>query len=211
MTSVHNLIFNFVFHSLSPGKKPEDGRLKKKNESHLMDLLDISFGATSIASPPPPTSNDAWGGLGASSSAMGGGGNAIGIGGSIGGPTPADPWSSRATASPALADPWVPSLHKPATSASPALRMDTWNTRTQSPSITSNSSVENWEAGAGLRSVTTNGNASTVDPWLAKNANPADPWTSNKPADPWSPATSELTKDYGVSCLHKPFSTLIPP
>lgn len=172
-----------------------------------MDLLDISFGATSISSPPPPGSNDAWNGLGASA-----------LGANNFAPSPAalvaantatqqaDPWSSsRQTASPALADPWVPSLHKPATSASPALRMDTWNnTRTQSPSITSNSSVENWDAGAGVRA-TTNGNTTTTtsaDPWLAKTGG-ADPWIPPKPADPWSSAAGEMSKEYGVRRVFK--------
>lgn len=176
-----------------------------------MDLLDISFGATGISSSAPTATgtglDSAWGGLD-SSSALG----ATSMGGGILGMPPpvADPWSTtRSTASPALADPWVPSLNKPTTSASPALRMEPWNSqRTQSPSITStNSSVENWDTSAGLRpsGVHTNGNTN-ADPWLAKTNNiggttVADPWGGlTKPADPWAPALgSDLTKDFGVS------------
>lgn len=174
----------------------KDQPSKRKNESHLMDLLDISFGATSISNTAP--SHD--GAVGWSSSALGAtGGSSM---------HSSDPWSARSTASPALADPWVPSanggLNNKPVSASPALRMEPWNTRTQSPSITSNSSVDvNWGAGASAaigNGIATNGNnGSTTDPWLSKTngATSADPWTSPKPADPWSPAAEP--KDYGVS------------
>lgn len=171
-------------------RKKDDDK-KKKNESHLMDLLDISFGATSISNAPSTqlVGDDAWGA------------SALGATGMTAAPTQQqpNPWSSRPTASPALADPWVPSLNKPATSASPALKMDAWNTRTHSLSITSNSSVENWEAGAGGLRTTTNGNASAIDAWSA-TTKPADPWSPNKPADPWSPPpTADFHKDFGVS------------
>lgn len=179
-----------------------------------MDLLDISFGATSISNPAPAAStttglDSAWGGLDSSSG--------LGATGILGMPpaASADPWSTttRSTASPALADPWVPSLNKPINSASPAPRLDAWNSqRTQSPSITStNSSVENWDTSAGLRTAHTNGN-SNGDPWLAKTsataATAADPWGGiSKPADPWAPAAgNDLTKDFGVSFLTSLFS-----
>lgn len=186
-------------------KTPEGRESKKsKQESHLMDLLDISFGATSISQQPAgvvDTSADAWGFTGA-------------------GATSSIPSSMGAAPAPGFApsvlssDPWLP----PNKTASPALRSsDAWNTRTQSPSITSNSSVENWPDTV---RPATNGNANT-DPWLSKpvkvNNSGLDAWQMNeplappKPVDPWGAPTSDAHHDFGVSVsflqVYKPVHT----
>lgn len=136
---------------------------KKPQESHLMDLLDISFGAASISQ-----QDAAWGGA-----------------------AQAEPWSggSRSIVSPPIADPWVPSK---STSASPALKHDSW--RTQSPATHSDSA---WNGGS---SSTTNGNNGlSGDPWLGGKSAVVDPWASPKPADPWAASGSgDLTKEFGV-------------
>lgn len=95
-----------------------------------------------------------------------------------------DPWSR--TSSPPVADPWLNSasaLPPPASSKPPLMgaagpgatggQLDAWAPlRTQSPSVTSGSSVEGWlQNGAGATAPAgTNGN---VDPWLNKSATPS--------------------------------------
>lgn len=183
----------------------------KPESSALVDLLDISFGATSISSPQqqpgPSTSVDPWG--------------VPVAGGSR--PQTTDPWSR--TSSPPVTDPWLNSasaLPPPASSKPPLMgvagatggQLDAWAPlRTQSPSVTSGSSVEGWlqngasGVGATALAAGTNGN---VDPWLNKSATPsaplndawqpkrttpvptADPWQANVGAakqDPWAPVT----------------------
>lgn len=145
---------------------------KKSQDSHLMDLLDISFGATSISSQPSNTS-----GMGAGAEPWGMGATAL---------SQPDPWSGdRDLVSPPIAsDPWVPSKSN---SASPALKVDPW--RMQPPPSSND----------GFNS-SSNGNGG-LDPWLGKaSALNADPWTSPKPADPWAPnASNDLTRDFGVT------------
>lgn len=179
--------------------------------SALVDLLDISFGAASISSPlqqpGPSTSVDPWG--------------VPVAGGSR--PQTTDPWSR--TSSPPVTDPWLngaSALPPPASSKPPLMgvagatggQLDAWAPlRTQSPSVTSGSSVEGWlqngasGVGATAPAAGTNGN---VDPWLNKSATPsaplndawqpkrttpvptADPWQANVGAakqDPWAPVT----------------------
>lgn len=194
----------------------------KPESSALVDLLDISFGAAGISSPHqqpgPSTSVDPWG---------------VPV---AGGSRPqslnipdkqqqlaatTDPWSR--TSSPPVADPWLNSasaLPPPASSKPPLMgaagpgatggQLDAWAPlRTQSPSVTSGSSVEGWlQNGAGATAPAgTNGN---VDPWLNKSATPsaplndawqpkratpvptADPWQANVGAakhDPWAPVS----------------------
>lgn len=183
----------------------------KPESSALVDLLDISFGATSISSPlqqpGPSTSVDPWG--------------VPVAGGSR--PQTTDPWSR--TSSPPVTDPWLNSasaLPPPASSKPPLMgvagatggQLDAWAPlRTQSPSVTSGSSVEGWlqngasGVGATAPAAGTNGN---VDPWLNKSSTPsaplndawqpkrttpvptADPWQANVGAvkqDPWAPVT----------------------
>lgn len=183
-------------------KKP-DGSDKKsgKQESHLMDLLDISFGATSISQQQQQhqpaaidSSADAWGFTGA--------GAASSVPPSMAAPAPGFAPSVLSS------DPWLP----PNKTASPALRnAEPWNTRTQSPSITSNSSVENWPDTV---RPATNGNANT-DPWLSKttkvNNVGLDAWQMNetlgasKPVDPWGVSSSDAPHEFGVS-TNKNFS-----
>uniref|UniRef100_A0A6E8VTJ9 ENTH domain-containing protein n=1 Tax=Anopheles coluzzii TaxID=1518534 RepID=A0A6E8VTJ9_ANOCL len=171
--------------------------------SALVDLLDISFGAASISSPsqqplagPSGTSGtiDPWG------MPVDGGSR----------PTTTDPWS-RTSSPPAVVDPWLNTASAlptagPSTSKPPMLGADTWQPRTQSPSVTSGSSVEGWlqnGAGAGAAAAgpmmmngagASNGN---LDPWYSKtNAVPigatapplgvasGDPWQANKRSTP---------------------------
>ncbi|XP_004524570.1 putative uncharacterized protein DDB_G0277255 isoform X4 [Ceratitis capitata] len=177
------------------------GVKKEEPQSHLLDLLDISLGATSISSPP----------LGA----MGGTGDPWG--------TPAraasqlsDPWSG--TSSPQI-DPWQPAASMRAANASVPLGAvggigsnggDAWAlTRTQSPSVASGSSTEGWlhsngggGAGAGAvgGAVILNGNSvgagaiGGLDPWLSKGnalgGAAAAAAEKVEPADPWLTETS---------------------
>lgn len=182
----------------------------KQPDSSLVDLLDISFGATSISGPlqqpGPSTSTDPWG------LPVAGGSR----------PQTSDPWSR--TSSPPGTDPWLNSasaLPPPSTSKPPLVGavpmvggpLDAWGpVRTQSPSVTSGSSVEGWlQNGTGpgglppavAAPVGTNGN---VDPWLSgsKSATPSAPLTETwqpkrttpvPTADPWQPNSNPLKQD----------------
>uniref|UniRef100_A0A336LC03 CSON006842 protein n=1 Tax=Culicoides sonorensis TaxID=179676 RepID=A0A336LC03_CULSO len=152
-------------------KKP-DGPPKReqKQESHLMDLLDISFGATSISQPAATTDNsDVWG--------FNAGASSIQQQQPAAAPLPG-------FAPSVLSDPWLPPPR-----ASPALRAgpDAWTGRTQSPSITSNSSVENnWPDT--VRPTTNGNNANSSDPWLTKPSKP-----DNSGLDAWNESTSTTT------------------
>ncbi|XP_058466167.1 epsin-1 isoform X2 [Malaya genurostris] len=168
----------------------------KQSDSALVDLLDISFGATSISSPlhqpGPSNSSDPWG------LPVAGGSR----------PQTTDPWSR--TSSPPVVDPWLNSASAlpPPTSKLPMMTgavggLDAWApVRTQSPSVTSGSSVEGWlQNGAGATApLATNGN---VDPWLNKSTNPSAPvtdaWQPKRTtpvptADPWQPSSNNITK-----------------
>ena len=190
-----------------------------EQQSHLLDLLDISRGATSISSPP-----------------LGAAGGAAAI---------VDPWAAPSNrAASQLSDPWAgaasPHVDPWHPSAAPRTIMsagvplglaaqahpqplgapvEAW--RTQSPSGASGSSNEGW--------LQTNGNASQngrlaapapVDAWLTKttanavlaaplpthatsNGSSADPWLSEAqpaatataaaaPADPWAAAQPSI-------------------
>lgn len=161
-------------------KKPEP----KKQESHLVDLLDISFGASGISSPP----GDPWG--------M-----------SSGPPQPQarsnDIWSSKP------ADPWLPP--PPSSSAASAFHLAEASgpvpaARNYSPSANSSSSVEGWLHNnppmAGVVPVlpakTQNNDLDgawgiKADPWINKpQTQVPDPWNSKslektEPLDPWAP------------------------
>ncbi|BFF97790.1 epsin-1 [Drosophila madeirensis] len=184
---------------------------KKEPQSHLLDLLDISLGATSISSPPlgaaggaPAAVVDPWATPGAARAPS----------------QLSDPWSG--TSSPQV-DPWHPSAAPrtgvPMSSAiSGAVAPgDAWGLRTQSPSVASGSSNEGWlqtngnanqngrgatpaggapfealmtrtNAGSALAAAApannhagNNGSAS-ADPWLAEPAGAA----AMAPADPWT-------------------------
>lgn len=171
-------------------------------ESHLMDLLDISFGGASISGGGAAGgSNDAWGGLGATALQQ---------------HQPpqnnSDPWSNvRSIASPTPpADPWMPTK---STSASPALRAPDVGWRTSSPANSSSTTTgggggagsEPWNNSISSKNTTTtNGNNGiNNDPWLSKTHNNSDPWgAASKPADPWAPSSGgnngDLTQDFGV-------------
>ncbi|XP_017137294.1 epsin-1 isoform X3 [Drosophila miranda] len=127
---------------------------KEEPQSHLLDLLDISLGATSISNPPlgaaggaPAAVVDPWATPGAARAPS----------------QLSDPWSG--TSSPQV-DPWHPSAAPrtimgagvPMTSAmggplgmGATASGDAWGLRTQSPSVASGSSNEGW--------LQTNGNA----------------------------------------------------
>ncbi|XP_030572413.1 epsin-1 isoform X2 [Drosophila novamexicana] len=191
---------------------------KEEQQSHLLDLLDISLGATSISSPP----------LGAAGGAPAAVVDPWATPSSRAASQLSDPWAGAA--SPHV-DPWHPSaaprtimsagvpLGAAAAQAQPlAAPGDAWGLRTQSPSVASGSSNEGW--------LQTNGNASQngrmpapapVDAWLTKstasaalaapptkyaasNGSSADPWLAEAqpaasaaaaaaaPADPWAAA-----------------------
>ncbi|XP_058834426.1 epsin-1 isoform X2 [Topomyia yanbarensis] len=169
----------------------------KQSDSALVDLLDISFGAASISSPlhqaGPSTSSDPWG------LPVAGGSR----------PQTTDPWSR--TSSPPVVDPWLnsasalpPPASKPPLMAGAVGGLDAWApVRTQSPSVTSGSSVEGWlQNGAGAAApIGTNGN---VDPWLNKSVNPSAPltdaWQPKRTtpvptADPWQPSLNTTKHD----------------
>lgn len=172
----------------------------KPADSALVDLLDISFGAASISSPgqqPGPSSSaDPWG------LPVAGGSR----------PQTTDPWSR--TSSPPMADPWLnsasalpPSTSKPPLLGAASGPLDAWGpVRTQSPSVTSGSSVEGWlqngtGAGPAAGLPGTNGN---VDPWLNKSATPiasaSDAWQPKRStpvptADPWQPSSNTAKHD----------------
>ncbi|XP_041450526.1 epsin-1 isoform X4 [Drosophila obscura] len=127
---------------------------KEEPQSHLLDLLDISLGATSISSPP----------LGAAGGAPAGVVDPWATPGAARAPSQlSDPWSG--TSSPQV-DPWHPSA-APRTIMGAGVPMssamggpsgmgatasgDAWGLRTQSPSVASGSSNEGW--------LQTNGNA----------------------------------------------------
>ncbi|XP_055608133.1 epsin-1 isoform X2 [Uranotaenia lowii] len=186
-----------------------DFKKDDKPESSLVDLLDISFGAASITSPSqqpgPSTSADPWG---------------LPVAGGLR-PQTNDPWSR--TSSPPASDPWLNSASAlPPPSSKPPMvgggQLDAWApVRTQSPSVTSGSSVEGWlqnGTGGGANGLAgTNGN---VDPWMNKAAAAAplqdawqpkrttpvptaDPWQSNTAKhDPWAPVSGGID---GLSAL----------
>lgn len=172
----------------------------KPPESALVDLLDISFGAASISSPSqqpgPSTSTDPWG------LPVAGGSR----------PQTSDPWSR--TSSPPVADPWLNSASAlpPSTSKPPLVggamggQLDAWApVRTQSPSVTSGSSVEGWlQNGTGAGTSGTSGTNGNVDPWLNKSVTPSMPLTEGwqpkrstpvPTADPWQPSSNIAKQD----------------
>ncbi|XP_062710549.1 epsin-1 isoform X6 [Aedes albopictus] len=178
----------------------------KPADSALVDLLDISFGAASISSPSqqpgPSTSTDPWG------LPVAGGSRPQSLNipeGAYAATT--DPWSR--TSSPPVVDPWLNSASAlpPPTARPPVVAagvgLDAWApARTQSPSVTSGSSVEGWlqngtGAGATAPVAGTNGN---VDPWLKTSAPSAsDAWQPKRTtpvptADPWQPPSSNPAK-----------------
>ncbi|XP_035789501.1 epsin-1-like isoform X3 [Anopheles albimanus] len=203
--------------------------VKQESSSALVDLLDISFGATSISSPSQQQHHGIAGPSGSSAPIdpwgmpVAGGSRPTTLaisrsppphgesgGGMVEpGTGTTDPWS-RTSSPPAVVDPWLntasalppapSSSSKPPLLAGGAGGLDAWQTRTQSPSVTSGSSVEGWlhnggGGGAGAPAAT-NGN---VDPWLSKTTGAAgsDPWQGNKRstpvpavADPWQPSSS---------------------
>ncbi|XP_035914064.1 epsin-1 isoform X2 [Anopheles stephensi] len=182
-------------------KKDHDPKAPQEGSSALVDLLDISFGAASISSP----SQQPLAGPSGAGAPIDPWGMPV-AGGSR--PTTSDPWS-RTSSPPAVVDPWLNTASAlptadPSTSKPPLLGADAWQPRTQSPSVTSGSSVEGWlqnGAGAGAAGGSTmmNGAGATngnLDPWYSKtNAVPlgvtappqataADPWQANKRSTP---------------------------
>lgn len=102
---------------------------------------------------------------------------------------PADPWNSGASAG-AIARP-------PMMNAGGSTSVEGWLSRTQSPSVASRSSNEEWLPNNGSSPTNSNGNivggstSGKTDPWLSKPVPPpaTDPWL-NKPttvADAWQP------------------------
>lgn len=174
----------------------------KKPESHLVDLLDISFGAASVSS--PPQSSDPWGLPSSSVPPQ---------------PQPRvnDIWSSKP------ADPWLPpppsSSLASASLLSEAAGGAPISARTISPSANSSTSIEGWlqnvppMAGAVpvLPAKPTNNDLEgawsrpPTDPWNSKpqTQQVPDPWkTSEKsePLDPWAPVAKNQPSGVSFTC-----------
>lgn len=176
----------------------------KKPESHLVDLLDISFGASSISS--PPQSSDPWGLPSVPPQPQ---------------PRSNDIWSSKP------ADPWLPPPPSSLNHSASAFPMSEASApsaaaRTISPSANSSSSIEGWlqnvppMAGAVpvLPAKPMNNDMDgawsmkpvNVDPWNSKSQpqQVPDPWNSKilekaEPLDPWAPIMKNQSS--GVSNL----------
>ncbi|XP_037038896.1 epsin-2 isoform X5 [Bradysia coprophila] len=173
-------------------KKGTEPERPKPQQSHLMDLLDISLGATTISSPP----NDPWG-MSSNSRPQ-----TLNIKvETYDDDTPnVDPWSH--TASPPL-DPWADTTPK----SSSISNVEGWLSRNQSTP----SSNDAWLQNGASAATATNGNMNAlpvdpwlskpqpavVDPWLSKSQPLGDPWQLNsntssmeqKSADPWAAPT----------------------
>lgn len=182
--------------ALSQSEQDFKKNTDKKPESHLVDLLDISFGASSISS--PPQSSDPWGLP-------------------SGAPQPQprnDIWSSKP------ADPWLPP--PPSTSNAAAGGLYPPLRRAISPAGNS-TSIEGWlqnvppMAGAVpvLPAKPTNNDMDgawsmkpvNVDPWNSKpqTQQVPDPWNSkslekSEPLDPWAPVTKNQSIGVRSSC-----------
>lgn len=154
----------------------------KKPESALVDLLDISFGAASISS--PPQSSDPWGMPSVPPQPQ---------------PRSNDIWSSKP------ADPWLPPPPSSNNAAAFGLAEASGPNpaaRTISPSANSTSSIEGW-----LQNVPAMAGAVPVLPAKPNNdmdgawsmpmpmPKPADPWnkpqTQQVPSDPWNSKSAE--------------------
>nr|AAF05113.1 Liquid facets [Drosophila melanogaster] len=216
-----------------PNGRPIPAPKKEEQQSHLLDLLDISLGATSISSPP----------LGAA----GGAPTAVVDPWAMPGPRApsqlSDPWSG--TSSPQV-DPWNPSAAPrtilgagvPMTSAPLGAGNDAWGARTQSPSVASGSSNEGWlqsngnanqngrgatpagppaegwlikstavgALGAAPLNHAANNGSSSSDPWLAEPAaSAAGGAAAVGLADPWAPGAASQT---GAGALDDPWKAL---
>nr|NP_523962.2 liquid facets, isoform B [Drosophila melanogaster]NP_729267.1 liquid facets, isoform D [Drosophila melanogaster]AAF50542.2 liquid facets, isoform B [Drosophila melanogaster]AAN12041.1 liquid facets, isoform D [Drosophila melanogaster] len=216
-----------------PNGRPIPAPKKEEQQSHLLDLLDISLGATSISSPP----------LGAA----GGAPTAVVDPWAMPGPRApsqlSDPWSG--TSSPQV-DPWNPSAAPrtilgagvPMTSAPLGAGNDAWGARTQSPSVASGSSNEGWlqsngnanqngrgatpagppaegwlikstavgALGAAPINHAANNGSSSSDPWLAEPAaSAAGGAAAVGLADPWAPGAASQT---GAGALDDPWKAL---
>ncbi|KAH8317569.1 hypothetical protein KR074_000297 [Drosophila pseudoananassae] len=209
---------------------PAPKREEREPQSHLMDLLDISLGATSISSPP----------LGAAGGAPAGVIDPWATSAPRAPSQLSDPWSG--TSSPQV-DPWHPSA-APRTILSAGVPMNTaptpndgWGVRTQSPSVASGSSTEGWlqtngnanqngrgptpagAPGEGIGWLTktnaagalgaapvnngTNNGSASGDPWLAEPA--AGGATAIAPADPWAAGGGAQA---GAAALDDPWKAL---
>ncbi|XP_059217166.1 epsin-1 isoform X3 [Stomoxys calcitrans] len=181
-------------------------------QSHLLDLLDIQLGATSISSPPLglaagglTNTTDPWITPARAASQM------------------SDPWTG--TASPPV-DPWMPTAASRSTPLSAAHMgamggsvgggmgaamalnsngtngSEAWGgMRTQSPSVTSGSSTEGW--------LQTNGNTHAASGIAATGGAAVDPWQSTKPTA--AAANTIATVDAWLSESNRPSATATPP
>lgn len=156
-----------------------------KQESHLLDLLDISLGATSISSP----TQDAWGMQRGQPPAIldpwaAGGSNALAVA--------LDPWHSSGGAGGSGGRPPLAAIGGGAGAAD----VENWLSRTQSPSSGSSAEgawLQNGGGGGGGNSTTLTNGGGVTDPWLsgrpAAAAAPVDPWLNKAQeasvVDPW--------------------------
>lgn len=119
----------------------------------------------------------------------------------------ADPWSQTSSTSPV--DPWQsPSAGATAMRPTGTASVESWLSRTQSPSAASGSSNEGWLHNNGSAPIGTNGNTilnmpATVDPWLSKSPpQPIDPWLNKAQplvADPWQSPNTNLNGHQMIS------------
>lgn len=202
--------------------RPNAAPRKEEQQSHLLDLLDISLGATSISSPPlgaaVGAAVDPWAAANQRSDPWAGNSQ-----------PQADPWQTSAAAAPPPRT--IMSAGVPLGAVVPAQSMgapnDAWGLRAHSPSVASGSSNEGWLQTNGNANqngrVSAAGAAAPVDAWLTKttaapafaapaaaprvatNGSSADPWLAEAQpvaapaaatsADPWAaaqPATAAL-------------------
>lgn len=181
----HREYFHLICHFVSFSRKTSN-EPKASQQSHLMDLLDISLGATSISNAAP--NSDPW---------------------SI--PAPKDASSHRA----GIVDPWQSTSNGGAIAKQPMPSVDSWLPRTHSPSVASGSSNEGWLQNNGASNGNLVGNigagAVVNDPWLSKGQKQAtvpDPWlnnTSNPVSDAWQPA-SQANKVTSASAVSDPWA-----
>ena len=191
---------------------PVAGQKEEQQQSHLLDLLEINLGATSISSPP----------LGA-----------------IGGINNTDPWGASSRAASQLSDPWSGTSSPPIdpwhpTQANRVNNMpnmalgavggnvnntDAWTMRTQSPSLASGSSTEGWLATNGavaaagnVALMNGNGGGLASDPWLSGGAGAAAAATGSiKPALASAPLVQATNIDPWISDSQKPVANVAPP
>ncbi|KAJ6634439.1 Epsin-2, partial [Pseudolycoriella hygida] len=171
-------------------KKGSESERPKPQQSHLMDLLDISLGAATISSPP----SDPWG-MPSNNRPQ----------------ANADPWSNSASSP---VDPWADQTSKPA----PVSNVEGWLSRNQASASSTDAWLQNGATPTTATNGNTTVLSAdpwlskpapaTIDPWLSKSQPLGDPWQFNsntniieqKPAaiDPWAPTIGARPSPIGA-------------